>query len=283
MQAAVGRGWRCVGWRGAQAAAIVRVAVEAVAPGDMAAVARGLDLLHRADPLAEVTLQPSGEHVLGAAGTLPFPPTAAAPVLAPVLVNLFSEQESRASSPCCFVVYRMSAPAPVTCSIVQPPFWRRARGVLAELAECLLRGGRAGGGGRGGAAGGGGRAGEVHLETCLRDLRSRFARVPLAVSPPLIAFRETVADFSESPDVAPRLPRVPRPARPAACRPPDRSLRPPSRADRTGWLATTRAAGRLRRPRNSPEDGMDDGEWELQTEKTSELLSARLGIPADVD
>lgn len=49
----------------------MRVAVEAVAPGDMAAVARGLDLLHRADPLAEVTLQPSGEHVLGAAGVSP--------------------------------------------------------------------------------------------------------------------------------------------------------------------------------------------------------------------
>lgn len=47
----------------------MRVAVEAVVPSDMAAVARGLDLLHRADPLAEVTLQPSGEHVLGAAGT----------------------------------------------------------------------------------------------------------------------------------------------------------------------------------------------------------------------
>lgn len=51
-----------------QAAPIVRVAVEAKAPGDMGALAAGLDLLHRADPLAEVTLQPSGEHVLGAAG-----------------------------------------------------------------------------------------------------------------------------------------------------------------------------------------------------------------------
>lgn len=55
----------------AQAAPIVRVAVEAKAPADMAALAAGLDLLHRADPLAEVTLQPSGEHVLGAAGPPP--------------------------------------------------------------------------------------------------------------------------------------------------------------------------------------------------------------------
>ena len=37
-----------------------------------------------------------------------------------------------------------------------------------------------------------GAAGEVHLETCLKDLRERFARVPLSVSPPLVAFRETV-------------------------------------------------------------------------------------------
>jgi translation elongation factor EF-G len=46
----------------------VRVAIEAEALQDMGALAAGLDLLHRADPLAEVTLQPSGEHVLGAAG-----------------------------------------------------------------------------------------------------------------------------------------------------------------------------------------------------------------------
>ena len=51
-----------------QAAPIVRVAVEAKAPGDMAALRAGLDLLNRADPLAEVTVQSSGEHVLGAAG-----------------------------------------------------------------------------------------------------------------------------------------------------------------------------------------------------------------------
>jgi ribosome assembly protein 1 len=51
-----------------QAAPIVRVAIEARALGDMGALVAGLDLLHRADPLAEVTLQPSGEHVLGAAG-----------------------------------------------------------------------------------------------------------------------------------------------------------------------------------------------------------------------
>ena len=32
-------------------------------------------------------------------------------------------------------------------------------------------------------------AGEVHLETCIKDLKERFARVELVVSPPLVAFR----------------------------------------------------------------------------------------------
>lgn len=31
--------------------------------------------------------------------------------------------------------------------------------------------------------------GEIHLETCIKDLRERFARVELLVSPPLVAFR----------------------------------------------------------------------------------------------
>ena len=38
-----------------------------------------------------------------------------------------------------------------------------------------------------------GAAGEVHLETCVKDLRERFARVDFHVSPPLVAFRESVA------------------------------------------------------------------------------------------
>lgn len=36
-------------------------------------------------------------------------------------------------------------------------------------------------------------AGEVHLERCVADLRERFARVELKVSPPLVSFREGVA------------------------------------------------------------------------------------------
>lgn len=31
--------------------------------------------------------------------------------------------------------------------------------------------------------------GEIHLETCIKDLRERFARCELLVSPPLVAFR----------------------------------------------------------------------------------------------
>jgi len=34
-------------------------------------------------------------------------------------------------------------------------------------------------------------AGEVHLERCLKDLRDRFARVPLTASQPLVGFKET--------------------------------------------------------------------------------------------
>ncbi|KAF3323054.1 elongation factor Tu GTP-binding domain-containing protein 1 [Carex littledalei] len=35
-------------------------------------------------------------------------------------------------------------------------------------------------------------AGEVHLERCIKDLRERFARVSLEVSPPLVSFKETI-------------------------------------------------------------------------------------------
>ena len=37
-------------------------------------------------------------------------------------------------------------------------------------------------------------AGEVHLERCIADLRERFAKVALKVSPPLVSFRESVSD-----------------------------------------------------------------------------------------
>ncbi|GBG91742.1 hypothetical protein CBR_g53556 [Chara braunii] len=85
-----------------QAAPLVRVAVEPADPAEMAALARGLRLLNRADPFIEVLVSSTGEHVIGAAG-------------------------------------------------------------------------------------------EVHLATCIKDLRERFARIELAVSPPLVAFRETIA------------------------------------------------------------------------------------------
>ncbi|KAK9824164.1 hypothetical protein WJX72_008216 [[Myrmecia] bisecta] len=45
-----------------------------------------------------------------------------------------------------------------------------------------------------------GAAGEVHLETIIKDLRERFARIELQVSPPLVAFRESVTLPSEVPD-----------------------------------------------------------------------------------
>ncbi|PRW32859.1 ribosomal S5 Elongation factor G III V family [Chlorella sorokiniana] len=91
-----------------QSAPIVRVAVEPARPGDMPALVEGLRLLHRADPMVQVAVQETGEHVLCAAG-------------------------------------------------------------------------------------------EVHLETCIKDLKERFARCELVVSPPLVAFRETVFCKEEAP------------------------------------------------------------------------------------
>ncbi|TQD90932.1 hypothetical protein C1H46_023535 [Malus baccata] len=35
-------------------------------------------------------------------------------------------------------------------------------------------------------------AGEVHLERCVKDLKERFARVSLEVSPPLVSYKETI-------------------------------------------------------------------------------------------
>ena len=43
-------------------------------------------------------------------------------------------------------------------------------------------------------------AGEVHLETIVKDLRERFARVEIRVSPPLVAFRESVYIGEEAPE-----------------------------------------------------------------------------------
>lgn len=40
-------------------------------------------------------------------------------------------------------------------------------------------------------------AGELHLERCLKDLRERFARVPISASEPLVPFRETAVRVSE--------------------------------------------------------------------------------------
>jgi ribosome assembly protein 1 len=41
--------------------------------------------------------------------------------------------------------------------------------------------------------------GELHLERCLRDLKERFAKIDVHVSPPIVPFRETVfSSFSET-------------------------------------------------------------------------------------
>ena len=51
-------------------------------------------------------------------------------------------------------------------------------------------------------------AGEVHLETIIKDLRERFARVELQVSPPLVAFRESVFHQAELPEAISKPPKV---------------------------------------------------------------------------
>ena len=40
----------------------------------------------------------------------------------------------------------------------------------------------------------------MHLETIIKDLRERFARCELRVSPPLTAFRESVFREAEAPE-----------------------------------------------------------------------------------
>ena len=51
-------------------------------------------------------------------------------------------------------------------------------------------------------------AGEVHLETIIKDLRERFARIELQVSPPLVAFRESVFNQAELPEAIGKPPKV---------------------------------------------------------------------------
>ena len=42
-------------------------------------------------------------------------------------------------------------------------------------------------------------AGELHLERCLRDLKERFAKIPLSVSKPIVAFRECFVAGEKTP------------------------------------------------------------------------------------
>ena len=51
--------------------------------------------------------------------------------------------------------------------------------------------------------------GEVHLEMCIKDLRERFAKIDLQVSPPLVAFRESCFYPAEEPETIPKLAKVP--------------------------------------------------------------------------
>ncbi len=48
----------------------------------------------------------------------------------------------------------------------------------------------------------------MHLETIIKDLRERFARIELQVSPPLVAFRESVFHQAELPEAISKPPKV---------------------------------------------------------------------------
>ncbi|CAM8948745.1 unnamed protein product [Rhodiola kirilowii] len=48
-------------------------------------------------------------------------------------------------------------------------------------------------------------AGEVHLERCIKDLKERFAKVRLEVSPPLVSYRETIEAEPPNPSEISRL------------------------------------------------------------------------------
>lgn len=143
-----------------QSAPIVRVAVEPARPGDMPALVEGLRLLHQADPMVQVAVQDTGEHVLCAAGE-----QLCLRWGAWLLASLWcaAVQEARGGHVLCAA----GAQAGAGCSTV---VYMDSCICITQLSILL--------------------AGEVHLETCIKDLKERFARCELVVSPPLVAFRQ---------------------------------------------------------------------------------------------
>ncbi|CAG8439651.1 10899_t:CDS:10 [Ambispora gerdemannii] len=51
-------------------------------------------------------------------------------------------------------------------------------------------------------------AGEVHLERCLKDLKDRFAKIEIQVSPPIVPFRETIVHSPETHSVKDKDPNI---------------------------------------------------------------------------
>ncbi|CAG8453155.1 2691_t:CDS:10 [Ambispora leptoticha] len=52
-------------------------------------------------------------------------------------------------------------------------------------------------------------AGEVHLERCLKDLKDRFAKIEIQVSPPIVPFRETIVNAPEIQSIKDKDPNIP--------------------------------------------------------------------------
>ena len=158
----------------------MRVAVEPLHAEDMPQLEAALKLLNQADPFVEVSVQESGEHVLGAAGVpLEFAAPLASSRRLSVAARLSRLTSTRSSARhAAFAAHKCSAHHMHAVSVSRPAALGQATFCTLMRPDSILKSALT--------------AGEVHLETCVKDLRERFARIPLHVSAPLVAFRESV-------------------------------------------------------------------------------------------
>ena len=175
-----------------QASPIVRVAVEPARPTEMAQLEEGLRLLNQADPFVEVSMQDSGEHVIGAAGLCSLPYNGLlspsvwhgpSPVRHASLAGCSEMSEDSHIYKKCAMRMRVGH---LSRQLSKEHGFMAAHellkvSVIADLKFCMA-------------------AGEVHLETIIKDLRERFACVDIRVSPPLVAFRESIYIEEEAPE-----------------------------------------------------------------------------------
>ena len=141
-----------------QSSAIVRVSVEPRNPAHMPALEAGLRLIERADPFVEVHVLDTGELVLGAAGEVGNRMTTGGWAGQCTPAHLEDNWRSEDHS--------ISFPRTSMRTLTNAQAWIPAP--------------------------------QVHLETCVKDLTERFARVELVVPPPLVGFRESILHRGEA-------------------------------------------------------------------------------------